>query len=108
MPATIIGHAWHRRERGEDGSGVEQVQVVLSPDGASSDGRVSALTDASGRAAFPNVPPGTYQLLARRIGYTASRTQIVAVAGKVDSLVVPLGWDRMQLCVIVRTGPPTH
>ena len=88
----------------EDGRGVGQADVLLFPDSALGGVRLSAHTDKTGRATFVNIPPGRYGVRARRIGFAPNQKDIVARAGRVDTMTLPLKWDQMQLCVLVRTG----
>ena len=88
----------------EDHVGVGQAQVLLTPEPTTRLERIGALTDATGRAIFENIPPGKYNVLARRLGFVANRTEIVAVAGRIDSLTLPFKWDVSRSCIQVRTG----
>ena len=88
----------------DDGAGVGQADVILLPDSASGGTRLLARTDNTGRATFANIRPGKYRVRARRIGFAPNEADILAAAGKVDILTLPLKWDQMALCVIVRTG----
>jgi hypothetical protein len=87
-----------------DGDGVYQAQVVLSPDPSAGQEQIWALTDVTGRAVFQSLAPGKYRVLVRRIGFVATRTEVVAVAGVIDSLSLPFKWDASQLCLMIRTG----
>jgi hypothetical protein len=87
-----------------DGEGVYRADVVLSPDPGTGRDRIGAYTDATGRAIFLNLPAGKYDVLVRRIAFVPNRTEVVAIPGAVDSLVVPIKWDVSQLCITVRTG----
>ena len=83
--------------------GVSEAQVVLSP--KSGQEKLGAMTDGTGRAVFSDIRPGTYTVRARRIGFSANQAEIVTIASKLDSMVLPFKWDMSASCVLVRTGP---
>lgn len=61
------------------GQGVEQVHIRLTPAGGAADSlrrQVDALTSVRGEAVFPDLAPGAYHMLVRRIGYDAIRRTI--------------------------------
>jgi len=91
-------------EDAHDGGGVARADVVLTPDAQPGGMRLGASTDLTGRAVFRDLAVGKYSVLVRRIGFVPSRTEVVTIAGAVDSLTVPMKWDVSQLCITVRTG----
>lgn len=57
----------------ESGATLEGAQIILQGTG------ISALTGTNGRYFIVNVPPGTYTVVVRRIGYTAAEVRNVLV-----------------------------
>jgi hypothetical protein len=88
----------------EDRSGVERVLVVLYPDPKREEGRLVAFTDETGRASFVNVASGKYRVVVRQIGFAPSEMEIIATAGRADSLELPFKWEASGLCKTLRTG----
>ena len=67
------------------GAPLEGAQVLIQGTG------LSALTDSAGHYAFSPVRPGTYVLLARRIGYQSSEIRNVVIeAGKTRTIAIRL------------------
>ena len=100
----MVAHAQNGRVTGtvidaETGAPLASVQVYIQ---ATSTG---ALTNNSGTFTLENVPPGTYTLIAQRIGYQESRQEGVSVTdGTTTSLTLQMAQQVLALQGIVATG----
>ncbi len=68
------------------------------------DTRMGTMTDHNGQFVLGNVPPGTYSLEVRRIGFRASRQQITVRAGQSTETNFELAEQALGLDEIVVTG----
>ena len=75
----------------EEGIPLHTASVVLYPDEAPA-GILSAHSNKMGRAVFPNVPPGKYRVLTRRVGSLPARSEIIVIAEGIHVLPVRLPW----------------
>ena len=83
----------------ETGSPLATVQVFIQGT------TIGGLTSATGTFSLANVPPGTYTVVAQRIGYTEARQANVAVtAGGTASLTFRMSPAVLALQGIVATG----
>ncbi len=92
---TVSGTATDR----ETGAPLPTVQIYLEGT------QFGGLSTATGTFTLSNVPPGTYTVIAQRIGYTETRQTGVSVsAGETTSLSLSLGPAVLALQGIVATG----
>jgi Ca-activated chloride channel family protein len=85
LAAQRTGRLEGRVLDGQNSAALEGAQVLIQGTGQ------SALTDMSGRYAFPRLRPGTYTVQARRIGYQSIEIRNVVIeAGKTRTVDVPL------------------
>ncbi|MBI4521482.1 MAG: TonB-dependent receptor [Gemmatimonadetes bacterium] len=84
----------------EAGSGAPlgEVQIYLQGTG------VGSLTNQSGRFVLLNVPPGTYQIRAERIGMATASRQVTVAAGQAAEVNFELETQALGLDEIVVTG----
>ena len=91
---TIVGRVTDARSR----EGVPGAAVHIEG------GSQGAITGQDGAYSIPNVTPGTYTLAARRIGYTAARSQVTVVADQEVTADFTLEAAATSLDQVVVTG----
>jgi len=88
----------------QSGAPLEGAQVILEGTG------ISALTGSNGRFFIVNVPPGTYAVLVRRIGYTSARfTNVLVqidVTRAIDADLAPTGAVGVEEIVVTAEEVP--
>ncbi|TVR55176.1 MAG: hypothetical protein EA421_07160 [Gemmatimonadales bacterium] len=92
--ARVTGQVMHA----ETGAPLAQVQVSLDGTG------LGTLTNANGRFVILNVPAGTYEVRAARIGYGAQTQEITAAAGETLTLEFAMRPEALGLDEIIVTG----
>jgi len=89
--------------RGQSGAPLGGVSVTVTAT------RFGAVTGSDGRYTITAVPPGTYRVRARVIGYgTAEDSNVVVVAGQTDTADFQLQAQAIQLDAIVAVGYGTQ
>jgi TonB-linked SusC/RagA family outer membrane protein len=66
--------------------------------------QLGSMSRANGRFAIPNVAPGTYDLTAKRIGYSAATRSVTVAAGDTVEADFELSTEALALDEIVVTG----
>jgi TonB-linked SusC/RagA family outer membrane protein len=70
--------------------------------------RLGAVTGPDGRFTISNVPAGSYQLRAQRIGFGARTRPVTVVSGETATLTIPMSAQAAQLSAVVSVGYGTQ
>jgi hypothetical protein len=79
----------------EDGQGLPYGTIAIKPLG------VTRFTDEAGRLTFRRVPPGTYTLEAREIGFAPADTVVVLSAGQQQTVTIALSRVAVRLARVM-------
>ena len=84
-----------------DGGYVSHAVVSLVRPGVRDVGTIS---NEKGRANFSLLPPGSYEMLVRRVGYSPQRRHITVDSAGVREVEVEIHWDPLGMCGLISTS----
>jgi len=93
---TVVGRITDARS----GQPISSVQVFIS------EREIGSLTQQNGRYLLVNVPAGTYEIQAARIGYRTESQSVTVTPGGTSIVDFSMSEDALQLEAVIVTGTP--